>query len=63
MVNFAIGMAYLNAAFPEVPAFIWVVILAAAITTVNILGIQLTANITGLFVAFQVLVAAVFVVL
>ncbi len=62
MVNFAIGMAYLNAAFPEVPAFIWVVILAAAITTINILGIQLTANITGLFVAFQVLVAAVFVV-
>ncbi|MFS0787939.1 APC family permease [Shouchella sp. 1P09AA] len=61
MVNFAIGMVYLQAAFPQIPAFIWVVLLATAITTINILGIRLTANVTGLFVAFQILVAGIFV--
>ncbi len=61
MVNFAIGMVYLEAAFPNIPAFIWVIILAVLITTVNALGIKLTANITGLFVLFQIIVVAVFV--
>ncbi|MCI4126458.1 APC family permease [Bacillus haynesii] len=60
MVNFAIGSAYLTAAFPEVPHGFWVVLLASSITVVNILGIKLTANITGLFVAFQVIVALTF---
>ncbi len=61
MVNFAIGMVYLQAAFPQIPAFIWVVLLATVITTINILGIRLTANVTGLFVSFQILVAAIFI--
>ncbi|RQW18484.1 APC family permease [Bacillus sp. C1-1] len=61
MVNFAIGMVYLQAAFPQIPAFIWVVLLATVITTINILGIRLTANVTGLFVTFQILVAAIFI--
>nr|MDH3154179.1 APC family permease [Bacillus licheniformis] len=60
MVNFAIGAAYLTAAFPEVPHGFWVVLLALSITVVNVLGIRLTANITGLFVAFQVIVALTF---
>ncbi|MCM2988505.1 APC family permease [Bacillus safensis] len=61
MVNFAIGSAYLTAAFPDVPHYIWIIILAIAITTVNVIGIRLTANITALFVTFQVIVAVTFV--
>ncbi|ATH91974.1 APC family permease [Bacillus glycinifermentans] len=60
MVNFAIGSAYLSAAFPEVPHGFWVILLASAITAVNILGIKLTASITALFVTFQVIVALTF---
>ncbi|MEK4563602.1 amino acid permease [Alkalihalobacillus sp. FSL R5-0424] len=61
MVNFAIGAAYLDAAFPSVPSFIWVLILAFSITIINVFGIKLTANITAIFVTFQVIVALVFV--
>ncbi|MED1741302.1 APC family permease [Bacillus swezeyi] len=60
MVNFAIGSAYLSAAFPDIPHGLWVVLLALSITAVNMIGIQLTANITALFVAFQVIVALTF---
>ncbi|SDC60721.1 APC family permease [Shouchella lonarensis] len=60
MVNFAIGMAYLSAAFPDVSPFVWVLILAISITTINAFGIQLTANITSLLVTFQIIVACVF---
>ncbi|MFO6495809.1 MULTISPECIES: APC family permease [Bacillus] len=60
MVNFAIGSAYLSAAFPDIPHGLWVVFLALSITVVNMLGIKLTANITALFVAFQVIVALTF---
>lgn len=60
MVNFAISSAYLTAAFPKIPHSFWVILLALSITFVNILGIKLTANITSLFVAFQVIVALTF---
>ncbi|RAL21445.1 Putrescine importer PuuP [Thermoflavimicrobium daqui] len=61
MVNFAIGSAYLKAAFPKVPHAIWVFALAAIVTIINILGVKLTANMNTLFVTFQTLVLIVFV--
>ncbi|AQT84880.1 putrescine importer PuuP [Paenibacillus larvae subsp. larvae] len=61
MVNFAIGAAYLTSAFPAIPGAIWVLILAVLITTINLLGIRLTANINTLLVSFQTLVALTFV--
>ncbi|WP_093231608.1 amino acid permease [Thermoflavimicrobium dichotomicum] len=61
MVNFAIGSAYLSAAFPQIPGAIWVLLLAIMITTINIFGIKLTANMNTLFVTFQTLVLVVFV--
>ncbi|MCR8645009.1 APC family permease [Paenibacillus sp. N1-5-1-14] len=61
MVNFAIGSAYLTAAFPAIPGPVWVLILAVMITIINLFGIKLTANMSALFVTFQTLVALVFV--
>lgn len=61
MVNFAIGAAYLTSAFPAIPGAIWVLIMAVLITTINLLGIRLTANINTLLVSFQTLVALTFV--
>lgn len=61
MVNFAIGSAYLTAVFPQIPSAVWVLSLTALITTINVFGIKLTANINTVFVLFQTIVLTVFV--
>lgn len=61
MVNLAIGGVFLSAGIPQIPITVWVPILAAIVTTINIFGIRLTANVTALFVTFQTIVLIVFV--
>jgi putrescine importer len=63
MAIWLIGSAYLNAAFPNVPTWLWVLLFIITTTVINILGIKLSTNINFLMMAFQFLVIALFVIL
>jgi putrescine importer len=63
MAIWLIGSAYLNAAFPNVPTWLWVLLFIIATTVINILGIKLSTNINFLMMAFQFLVIALFIIL
>ena len=63
MVNYMLLGLYINAQFPQIPA--WSVILVAIllVTTLNILGISVVKNANAFLVLFQVAFIAVFVVM
>jgi amino acid transporter len=63
MVIWLIGAAYLNAAFPHVPVWIWIVAFIVTTSAVNIVGIELAARFNIALMAVQLIVAALFVVL
>lgn len=63
MVIWLIGAAYLNAAFPSVPSWIWIVAFIVLTTTLNILGIELAARLNVTLMLAQFLVAALFIAL
>ncbi|TYP79192.1 APC family permease [Paenibacillus methanolicus] len=51
---------YLNAQFPAVPAYVWIVLLNIVLAVVNIAGIKFSASLSKLFVLFQILFIAFF---
>ena len=63
MVIWLIGAAYLNAAFPLVPVWIWIVAFIVVTSAVNIVGIQLAARFNIALMAVQLIVVALFVIL
>lgn len=63
MLNYLVVGIYLSAAFPGVPAWLWIILFIVAITTINVLGLRIAANINLLLVAFQLLVVAIFAIL
>jgi amino acid transporter len=63
MVIWLIGGAYLQARFPGVPSWAWIVAFIAVTTALNVLGIKAAERINDLLMGFQVLVIAIFVVL
>lgn len=63
MLNYLVVGIYLSAAFPAVPAWIWIILFIALITTINIFGLKIAANVNFLLVGFQVLVVGIFAVL
>ncbi|MFD6053416.1 APC family permease [Agromyces sp. NPDC060279] len=63
MVNCLIIRSYLEALFPEVPGWIWVVIYCALVTTVIYLTMRGTSNMNMLLLVFSIVVMAVFVVM
>ncbi|WP_349903339.1 APC family permease [Parafrigoribacterium humi] len=63
MVIWLIGAAYLNAQFPAVPNWLWIVGFIAITTVLNILGIKVADRANYALMAFQVLVIALFVAL
>ena len=60
MVIWLIGAAYLNAQFPSVPSWLWLVGFILLTTVLNLLGIQVAARANFLLMVFQVLVIAFF---
>lgn len=60
MVAWLIGTAYLSAALPAVPSWIWVLAFIVLTTGVNILGVHFADKVTFVLVAFQVLVVLAF---
>lgn len=62
MINYLVIGIYLNAAFPAVPMWIWIIGAIVLVTTLNVLGITLVTRMNFILVAFQLIFIAVFLV-
>lgn len=60
MINFLLAGAFLHAAFPVIPAWVWTLVFIAAITAVNVFGIRLAARLNLVLISFQFLVTVIF---
>ncbi|WP_441962712.1 APC family permease [Mycolicibacterium houstonense] len=63
MVIWLIGAAYLDAQFPGVPGWLWVLAFIVITTVLNVVGIKVADKANYLLMAFQLLVIGLFVVL
>jgi amino acid transporter len=63
MVIWLIGGAYLQAQFPGVPLWVWIVGFIALTTALNVRGIKTAERVNDLLMIFQVLVIVIFVAL
>ena len=63
MVNCLIIRSYLEAVFPAVPGWIWVVIYCAFVTTIIYLTMRGTSNVNMLLLVFSIIVMTVFAVM
>jgi putrescine importer len=63
MVIWLIGGAYLQAKFPGVPFWAWILAYIASTTVLNVLGIRTAERVNDLLMVFQILVIAIFVLL
>ncbi|CAG8998667.1 MAG: Putrescine importer PuuP [Candidatus Celerinatantimonas neptuna] len=63
MAIWLIGSAYLNAAFPAVPVWGWVLAFIVITTALNILGVKSSMNVNMMLMAFQLIVVALFIIL
>lgn len=63
LINVLLAQQYLSVIFPGSPAWLWIFIITAMVTAVNIRGIQSTARINSMFVYFQVAVIFAFILL
>lgn len=57
------GAVYLQAQFPDVPFWVWIMMFIVLTTIINILGIRVAAKANFLLMAFQILVIVIFVML
>ena len=60
MVNIILAVIYLEALFPSVNHWVWVVVLTAFMTGINLRGAKFVANFNSLIVLIQLIVIAVF---
>jgi putrescine importer len=63
MVIWLIGGAYLQAKFPGVPFWVWILAFIAVTTVLNVLGIKTAERVNDLLMVFQILVIGIFVLL
>ncbi|KWN76905.1 APC family permease [Burkholderia ubonensis] len=63
MVIWLIGAAYLNAAFPHVPTWVWIVAFIVLTSGLNIIGIELAARFNIVLMVVQFAIVALFVAL
>ncbi|NHM33552.1 APC family permease [Bacillus sp. C11] len=63
MVNALIIRIYMVSVFPNVPAWIWVVVYVAVVTAFNVWSMGQTSNLNSLLVVFEVVLIAAFIVL
>ncbi|MDR5837853.1 APC family permease [Caballeronia sp. LZ034LL] len=63
MVIWLIGAAYLNAAFPHVPSWVWIVAFIVLTSGLNIVGIELAARFNIVLMILQLVIVALFVAL
>ncbi len=63
MVNALLTKLYLNALFPSVPDFIWVLVFVGIVTFLNLRSVNVLANFNTFFVLVQILIMVVFIIL
>ncbi|MDR1067675.1 MAG: APC family permease [Clostridiales Family XIII bacterium] len=62
LVVFITGALYANAAVPQVPFFVWVLIIAGITTTVNCIGVKIAARTNIFLVAIMCAIVVAFIV-
>lgn len=60
MVNIILAVIYLEALFPDVNHWVWVIVLSAFMTGINLRGAKFVANFNSLIVLIQLIVIAAF---
>ncbi|WP_144460495.1 APC family permease [Siminovitchia fortis] len=63
MINYLVLGIYLNAEFPSVPNWVWIILAILIVTFINIRGIKVVTNVNFFLIAFQVIVIAFFLIL
>ncbi|WP_042353808.1 APC family permease [Bacillus rubiinfantis] len=63
MVNALIIRIYMVSVFPEVPAWVWVVVYVAAVTAINAWSMGKTSNLNSILVVFEIVLIGAFIVL
>ncbi|HEY0888750.1 MAG TPA: APC family permease [Nocardioides sp.] len=63
MINALLSSIYMTVAFPDVPAWVWIVSTIVLCTVLNLVGVKLAANVNVALVIIQLTVAIAFVVL
>lgn len=63
LINVLLAKQYLSVIFPASWSWIWIFLVTAVVTGINIRGIQSTSNMNSLFVYFQFAVVLMFIVL
>ncbi|QTI69809.1 APC family permease [Gordonia polyisoprenivorans] len=63
MINFLVIGIFVNALWPAVPAWVWVVASIAVVTALNVLGIKMVTRFNYALIVFQVVFIVVFVAL
>lgn len=63
MINYLVIGIYLNAEFPSVPVWVWIILSILIVTFVNIRGIKVVAGVNLTLIAFQVVFVALFIIL
>jgi len=63
LVNALIIRLYMESLFPEIPAWIWVVLYVAVVTFINVWSMGSTSGLNSLLVIFTVLLVVTFIVL
>lgn len=63
MVNFLLFGIFFAAAMPEVPQYLWILMLIVLVTFVNVKGVRLSANINMIIISLSILFILVFCVL
>ncbi|WP_348789036.1 APC family permease [Leifsonia sp. NPDC080035] len=62
MINALLSSIYMTAAFPDVPAWVWIVSTIVVCTVLNLIGVRIAAKVNVILVGIQVVVAVAFVV-
>lgn len=63
MINALLTNIYLSSLFPGVPKAVWIISFIVIMTVMNIFSVHLTVSFGTLLVAFQILVAIIFIIL
>lgn len=63
MINYLLIGLFMNIAFPEIPAWVFVVVSIALVTVLNVVGISQVAGMSNVIVGAQIVFVVVFVVM
>ncbi len=62
LIVFITGASYANAAVPQIPFFVWVLIIAGVVTVVNCVGVQMAAKTNLILVAVMGAIVVMFII-